>query len=462
MKRTPLINTKLLAAFLLSFSLLFTQATAFAATPEAVATTSTAVQVSAAHGDGAAQYKQFLQEKYDIELSGTVTKGQFIAAVADIFDYEPSSGKEVSFTDLNADQPLFQAAAALYERGILAGPAIEADQPLTNYVAVAIALRAADLKELALTYPAAKADNALAKLNVKKGALGVKAAQEVAAAFDTGLLPAKLGTGFKPGAVASDELIHTLLGQVLITKGLYKQYIGYTSDSDIYAKLSTAYEISDLIDAPKLQKLVNTALEQELITGYNIKDTRFDANFIDSLSLIYGHSDFKHALQLIGLLRSEGIDAKVQFEPKTSAFLFLAEWGDPGPNVVQIENGNYIAFAKEYDLAFEFATAADKASFDGIIEQFAKKNAADQQGLIYGSWWQPLYYSSTELGNYEQITNNLISDPDSTFTVNPFSLNEDSEKVVNGLKAIDPDAIITPFKFWVDKPFFRYLHGESA
>lgn len=460
MKRTRLTSSKMLAAFLLSFSLLFAQTTAFAATPEAVQAV-TAVPSPASAKDGAVQYKQFLQEKYDIGLSGNVTKGRLIAAVADIFDYEPS-GKEVAFTDLAADEPVFKAAAALYEQGILAGPSIQADQQLTNYVAVAIALRAADLTELALTYPAAKADSVLAKLGVKKGTLGTRAAQEVAAAVDTGLLPASLGQGFKPNAAASDELIHTLLGQVLITKGLYKKFIGYTSDSDIYAKLSTAYETSDLIDAPKLQKLVNTALEQELITGYNIKDTRYDANFIDSLSLIYGHSDFKHALQLIGLLRSEGIDAKVQFEPKTSAFLFLADWGDPGPNVVQIANGNYIAFAKEYDLAFEFTTTADKAAFDGIIEKFAKKNAADQQGLIYGSWWQPLYYSNTELANYEVITNNLISDPESTFTVNPFSLNEDSAKVVQGLKAIDPDAVITPYRFWVDKPFFRYLHGEAA
>lgn len=460
MKRTALFSTKMLAAFLLSSSLLFTQATAFAATPVAVQAVSTAPS-SVSAKDGAAQYKQFLQEKYDVQLSGKVTKGQLIEAVADIFEYKPS-GKDVTFTDLTADAPVFKAAAALYEQGILAGPSIQADQQLTNYVAVAIALRAADLKELASTYPAAKADNVLAKVQVKKGTLGVKASQEVAAAIDTGLLPASLGQGFKPNAPASDELIQTLLGQVLITKGLYKKYIGYTSDSDIYAKLSTAYETSDLIDAPKLQKLVNAGLEKELFTGYNIKDTRYDANFIDSLSLIYGHSDFKHAQQLIGLLRSEGIDAKVQFEPKTSAFLFLADWGDPGPNVVQIANGNYIAFAKEYDLAFEFATAADKAAFDGIIEKFAKKNVADQQGLIYGSWWQPLYYSNTELANYEVITNNLISDPDSTYTVNPFSLNEDSAKVVAGLKAIDPTAVITPFEFWVDKPFFRYLHGEAS
>ncbi|GBG08302.1 hypothetical protein PAT3040_02881 [Paenibacillus agaridevorans] len=340
--------------------------------------------------DGAAQYKQFLQEKYDIELSGNVTKGQLITAVADICEYEPS-GKEVSFTDLKADQPLFEAASVLYENGILSGPSIQGDQTLTNYVAVAIALRAAGLKELAQTYPAAKADAALTKLQVKKGTLNASGAKEVAAAFDTGLLLASLREGFKPGAPGSEELINSLLGQVLVTKGLYKQYIGYTSDSDIYSKLSTAYNTSDLSDAPKLQDLMKEALEQELVTGYNIKDTRYDANFIDSLSLIYGHSNFKHAIQLIGLLRSEGLDAKVQFEPKTSAFIHLAEWGDPGPNVVQIENGNYIAFAKEYDLAFEFATTADKAAFDGVIEKFAKKTAADQQGLISGSWWQPLY-----------------------------------------------------------------------
>ncbi len=461
MTRTHFSSTKLLAAFLLSFSLLFTQATAFAASPEATATAATTAQAVVSHKDGAAQYKQFLQEKYDVSFSSSATKGELISAVADILKLQPS-GKEVAFTDLKAGQPLFNDAAALYEKGILAGPAIQADQRLTNYVAVAIALRAADLKELALTYPAAKADNVLAKLQIKKGTLSAKAAQEVAAAYDTGLLSAELAKGFKPNAAASDELINTLLGQTLITKGLYKKYIGYTSDSDIYAKLSTAYETSDLFNAPKLQKLVNEALERELVTGYNIKDSRYNANFIDSLSLIYGHSNFKHAQQLIGLLRSEGIDAKVQFEPKTSAFLFLAEWGDPGPNVVQIKNGNYISFAKEYDLAFEFATAADKAAFDGIIEKFAKKNAADQKGLIHGSWWQPLYYSSTPIDNYEVITNNLISDPDSTYTVNPFSLNEDSAKVVAGLKEIDPDAVITPFQFWVDKPFFRYLHGESV
>ncbi|WP_223829386.1 S-layer homology domain-containing protein [Paenibacillus arenilitoris] len=439
------------AALLLSSSILFSQSAAFAASP-ATAT---------AAADGAAQYKQYLKEELSVELSGTVTKGDFIEAVADALGYEPS-GEEVAFTDLQSDDPLYNAAAALYEKGILSGPAVSGDQVLTASVAVLIAVRAADLKELAYTYPASKVDKALAKLKVSSAALGAKGAQEVAAAVDAGLIPAELYAGFKPNGAAGDELIHTLLGKVLVTKGLYKKYLGYVSDADIYSKLSAAYEASDIIEAPKLQELVNTALKQELVTGYSLKDSRFDPRFIDSLSLTYGHSDLKHAIQLIGLLRSEGIDAKVQFEPKTSAFIFLAEWGEPGPNVVQIENGNYINYDKEYDISFEFASAKDKAAFDRIVLAYAKKNEENQAGLIYGSWWQPLYFTTTALTDYEEITNNFIVDPNSPYTVNTFSLNEDSAKVVEGLKAIDPDAAIHPYAIWADQPFFRYLNGESA
>ncbi|MGM0881244.1 MAG: hypothetical protein ACQEXQ_09395 [Bacillota bacterium] len=453
MRKSQATYTKLLAALLLSFSIFFTQSAVFAAAPASSAS-------STVQEDGVEQYKQFLKEKFDISLTGTVTKGEFIEAVADILGYEPS-GEKVTFTDVKEDQALFPAAAALFENGILNGPGIQGDQVLTNTVAVSIAVRAADLKELAYTYPAAKVNKVLSQLKITSSALGTKSAQEVAAAVDAGLLPAEFHKNFKPKSAASDQLIHTLLGKVLITKGLYKKYIGYVNDADIYAKLSSAYETSDIIDAPKLQTLVNTALKQDLITGYSIKDSRFEPNFIESLALVYGHSDFKHAIQLIGLLRSEGLNAKVQFEPKTSAFIHLAEWGDPGPNVVQIENGNFIAYAKEYDLEFEFATVQDKAAFQDVILTYAKKNVKDQAGLISGSWWQPLYYSSTELKDYELITNNFITDPDSPYTVNPFSLNEDSAKVVAGLKAIDPDAVITPIQFWVDKPFFRYLHGEA-
>jgi hypothetical protein len=441
---------KILIAVIFTFSIVFSQTAAYAAQP--IATVSQA--------DGAADYKQFLQEKFKVSFNGTITRGQFIEAIATILSYKPT-GKEVIFTDLKSDDKLFPAAAALYENGILAGPGVQADQPLSSIAAVSIAVRAAGLKELAYTYPTNKVTLGLKLINQSSKGLNTKLAQELTAAVDTGLLPAEQASSLKPTKAADDQLINTLLGKILVTKGLYKHYIGYVNDADIYAKLSNAFVTSDIIHAPKLQLLVNTALEQNLITGYSLKDSRFNPNFISSLSLIYGHSDLNHAIQLIGLLRSEGLNAKVQFEPKTSAFIFLKEWGDPGPNVVQIANGNFISYAKEYDLEFEFATKEQKAAFQGAILAYAKKNVKDQTGLIASSWFQPLYYSSTELKDYEVITNNYITDKDSTYTVNPFSLNEDSAKVVAGFKAIDPNAIVTPYKFWVDKPFFNYLHGEA-
>jgi len=453
---SPRFTPKWLTAAALSATLLFSSAAAYAAEPAAIHATAS----QASYADGPEQYSQFLADKYDLHLQGTITKGEFIAAVADVLGLKASDAEAV-FTDLTATHPLYADAAALYEAGILSGPAIQPTQTLTNSVAVSIAVRAAGLKELAATYPEAKVTAALAKLGVRSGDLSKGMAQELAAAVDTGILPAAWHTGYQPHHTASEALYSSLLGQVLVNQGLYKQYIGYVYDQDIAAKLRTASQTADLFEAPKLQELVNEALEQELITGYNIKDSRYDANFIPELTLTYGHSNLKHAVQLIGLLKSEHLNAKVQYEPKTSAFLHLAEWGDPGPNVVQIENGNYIAFSLEYDLVLEFGSAADKAKFQDVILTYAKKNEADQQGLIHGSWWQPLYFSETELADYEVITNNLVTDPDSTYSVHPFSLNENSEQVVEGLKAIDPDAIITPYQFWVDKPFFNYLHGEA-
>jgi hypothetical protein len=200
------------------------------------------------------------------------------------------------------------------------------------------------------------------------------------------------------------------------------------------------------------------------VTGYNLKDSRFDPNFIDSLSITYGHSDIKHAVQLIGLLRSEGIDAKVQFEPKTSAFIYLSEWGVPVPDsnnqYKKLANGNYIASAKEFDISFQFADAADKERFQPIILQYAKKNSEDAKGLIASSWWQPLYYSLTELKDYDVITNNKIKGG-GPYYAQSFSLNEKSAAIAAGFSSIDPAVKVETYKFWVDRPFYNYLTGDD-
>ncbi|RUS45656.1 hypothetical protein [Cohnella sp. AR92] len=409
-----------------------------------------------------AEYSIFLQDKFGITLSASVTKGEFLNALVKALGLAPSE-EPVAFADLASTSPYYSAAKALYQHGVLTSDTVNALQPLSAVNAVQIALKAADLKELAYSYPETKAAKSLGKLPVKAGSLSLQAKQELAAAVDTQLLPAAYYSDLQPNARATSSLVSTLIGKVLSFKGEFKHYIGYASDADIYLKLTDAFRSSVIIRSEELQKIVDTALENNLVTGYNLKDSAYEANFVDSLSLVYGHSDLTHAVQLIGLLNSEGIDAKVQLEPKTSAFVYLKEWGDPGQSdlyeVRQIANGNYIEYAKEYDIAFEFDSAADKQRFNDIILSYAKKNQENPSGLIYGSWWQPLYYSLTALPEYQVISNNKIQL--GRYYAQSFSLKEQSQAVIDGFKSIDPSVTVEHYDFWVDAPFYRYLNGES-
>lgn len=408
------------------------------------------------------EYAAFLQDKFDLAFSADITRGEFIAGLAEAGQWQPSD-EPVTFQDLPDSSPYYEAAKAFYQHGVLASDAVQASDSLSAVNAVQFAVRAAGLKELAATYPQSKAEQAIADLPLNPDKLNLPTLQELAAAVDTGLLPSSYYDQITPEAVATPELAHLLVGKTLVFRGQYKHYIGYASDPDIYAKFTDAYHSSDILQYDKLLEIVDAALEQGLVTGYNLKDSRYDPNFVDALSLVYGHSDLKHALQLIGLLRSEGLDAKVQFEPKTSAFVYLKEWGDPGESdlyvVRQIANGNYIEYAKEYDVSFEFDNAADKQRFNAIVQAYAKKNEDNQAGLIYGSWWQPLYYSLTELPEYEIITNNKIAIDH--YYAQSFSLKEQSEAVTEGFKSVDPSVTVENYDFWVDIPFYNYLNGES-
>ncbi|MBW5447711.1 hypothetical protein GE107_16780 [Cohnella sp. CFH 77786] len=453
MKKKPIILAKLLLVGALG-AVTVSASVAQAADPSRSA--------AVAPAETSNEYGLFLKEKLGIDLPEEPKKGDFLAALADALRIEPTA-EPVAFKDLPASSPYFDDAKALFQHGIITTENVQASVRLTAENAVQIAVKAAGLQELADTYPAAKVEQAFAKLKLNPVRFTPRSAQVIAAAADTGLLPAEYYGELRGKLAASEPLSVVLIGKVLSLKGLYKHYVGYVSDPDIYNKLTDAYTASDIIRSDSLQKVVDAALEQNLVTGYNLKDARYDANFVESLSLVYGHSDWKHALQLIGLLRSEGIDAKVQFEPKTSAFVYLKDWGDPGTSdlfeVRQIANGNYIEYAKEYDLAFEFRNAADKERFNQIILAYAKKNSEDQPGLIAGSWWQPLYYSLTELPDYKQITNNKITA--GHYYAQSFSLKEQSQAVIDGFKKVDPKVEVEHYDFWTDVPFFNYLNGDS-
>jgi len=460
MKATLKILNKPLKTLVVS-ALLFSGAAALSQPTYAQADTSNIVYAS--QSAAVSEYKQYLEDNYQIKLSNSLTKGEFVNAISQILGLNGQEVEKNQLVDLTEASPYYKSANALFANGILAETTFGGDQQLSQLNAAIIAVNASDFKELSFTYPEAKVVAALSKLGLKAEYFSLPAAQTLAVAVDTGIIPASSYLSFKPGAPISSDEATSLLIKVLDIHGNYKHYIGYVQDNNIYSKVYDSYRTQDIIKADDLRNIFDTALKQDIITGYNLKDNRYNPNFDSKLTLAYGHSDITHALQLIGLLKSEGINAKVQLEPKTSAFIYLKEWGEPSISddyqVVQIENGNFIAYSKEYDISFEFDTVKHKEAFDAIISKYAKKNDEDQSGLIKASWWQPLYSSINELPNYKQITNNKISR--GNYYAQSYTLTQDSAAVVAGLKKIDSKAEVTSYDFWVDLPFYSYLSGED-
>ncbi|MFS0553275.1 hypothetical protein [Brevibacillus sp. 179-C9.3 HS] len=393
------------------------------------------------------EWNSFLQQQYGVSFDKTVTREQFEKALL----------KVIAATSSIAEN-------AETSKSFL--PAAKDASKLLVWEAVSAAVKAAELKELGYTYSEEKVAASLKKAGItykKGGNLTLQAAQELAVALDTGLVFANTLKAASVEGAVSAELASELLAKVAEFHGSAKNYLGTIADEEIFGKLAQAWNESQIMKAGALQELVDKGLKQNLITGYNLKDAAFDPHFDPQRTITYGHSDIAHAIQLIGLLKSEGIDAKVQFEPKTSAFIYLKEWGEPVQTadyqVVQIENGNYIAYAKEYDLSLEFDSVEEKEKFQPLVLKYAKRDQEDMTGLLKASWWQPLYHSRTELADYAVITNNVLKD--GRYVVQSFSLNEQSPKVVEGFHKLNDKVKVETYKFWVDQPFFRYLNGES-
>jgi len=410
----------------------------------------------------AKEYGTFLSAKYDITVNEHATKGQFIQYVADLLPGEATK-TNYRFNDVESSNEHYAAVAELYEKGHLTGTTIQADQQLQPWIAAIIAVRAAGLKELASTYTTEKIDAALANINSTSSDWYKHVAQELAVAIDNGIIPEQYYDEFDSNKPASAEFVQYILGEITSYNGNYKNYIANSTDANLISELIAAYNTADIIQVSELQEIVDAALEQNIITGYNFKDARFEANFVDEYALTYGHSDLTHAIQLIGLLRSEGLEAKVQLEPKTSAFLYLKEWGEPEQSesfqVKQIANGNYVAYSKEYDLSFEFNSIEDKEKFQKIIIDYAKKDADDEPGLIINSWWQPLYYSNTELDEYVTISNNKVTL--GNYYAQTFSLNEQVESIAAGFKEVNPEVEVESYEFWANIAFYNYLGGTD-
>ncbi len=345
---------------------------------------------------------------------------------------------------------------------------------LTLAEAVKAAVNAAGMEKLALTYTAKANPHKAAQRLAAYGVTGVAAeyAPYVAAALDSSLAFA----GWNFAAAPEGKAAATLLMNAVELSGQGRNYLGRASDSDIYAKLQSAWKTFGNFENAKLSQLGADLVISGASTGYNLKFDGYNANFLSAYTLQYGHSDIDHAVQLMALLKSEGIDAKVALEPKTSIYEYMVEWGDPTKMtptdtyaVRPIDGGRYLCYATEYDMKLEFDTLAEKNAFDAVINTYAKKwlDGVDKDGnpttaLISGAWFQPLYSSSVPMADsksFSHMKDNVIRD--GAYTIHPFSTLDGTAAIAKVVAQKAPDLKVELADLYVNNAFYRYLTGTG-
>lgn len=372
------------------------------------------------------------------------------------FDIKPLTGA-VSVDTFNA------ALTAIFgEKAVKAETA-------TVAAAVKAAVENAGLKELAGVY----SDDKVATTLVGVHNVPAEFAAYVAAALDTGLAS---GTWSYAADLDGDTATQLLMNAVNVS-GKGRNYLGKVSDPDIAQKLQSAWATFGNFDDAVLSQLGADLVIAEASTGYNLKFDGYNANFLPEYTIQYGHSSIKHAIQLMGLLQSEGIDAKVALEPKTSIYEHNLDWGDPSESVPTptheikpIEGTNrWLVYATEYDMMLEFDTVEDKNALDSLIETYSKKYSANQNEdgsfknpLIAGAWWNPLYSSYVPMADTEAFT--LIKDNvirNGAFTIHPFSMVDDTAAIAKVVSEKAPDLSVELVDLYVNNAFYRYLNGAG-
>lgn len=368
--------------------------------------------------------------------------------------------------ELTADSPdaaVFHAAL----KKVAGEAAPDADGELTWTSAVQAAVKAADYEELALSYPQEKVAERLKQHGVEASAEESYGA-DLACALDVSLIDTEDAKRAAAGEAFTAADAEKLLMNIAVANGDGRNFLGMASDPDIYGKVDQAWNSFLLFDDGKLAEVGKEAVLQQISTGYGIKSAAYDARFLPNLTLQYGHSDIKHAHQLLGLLNSENIDAKVQLEPKISIYQYLLEWGPvpeatPTYEVKQFDD-LYLVYAVEYDMQLEFHNTDDMMRFDSVIKEFAKKNEGneDAKGLIYASWWQPLYSTTrTDMPaeDYHQMFDCVVSN--GIYSIHPFALPENKDMVVEKLTELAGDLEVKTVERYCNTAFYSYLKGED-
>ncbi len=236
-------------------------------------------------------------------------------------------------------------------------------------------------------------------------------------------------------------------------------YLGDLGETSLYTRLESRWQQLQPGQPSAFALALHQLIDQNIATGYNLATSPWP-HFAPQRHIIYGHSDLTHARQLLVLLASEGMRARVALSSKSSAFVYRDEWGTAAnmPLLV-LPSGKRLVIASEYDLHFEFAHSDDKTQFMALVDRYAKKERTEQPGLLRSSWWQPFFRSPSAHPGYQAITQVVVQQGDEKARL--MSLPSQAPALVTAIAALKMPWQIDPQPQWVNPAFYRYLEGGA-
>ena len=260
-----------------------------------------------------------------------------------------------------------------------------------------------------------------------------------------------------PLAVSKSEIDHKALAEFIANYNKPDPaYLGQLNEPSLYQRIESTWKTQPATKPSAFALELRQLVGQGIATGYNLVTTPWPL-FAADRHLIYGHSDIDHAQQLLALLASEGLSARVGFSRKTSAFLYRDDWGTLSQSLIDLGDQRRLVEASEYDLHFEFPAATDKAKFVAAIDRYAKKDSANQTGLIRSAWWQPFYRSKTAADGFAGATQIAVSNGQETALL--LALPNQAPALVKAIQQINPAWTVASEAIWVNLAFHRYLQG---
>lgn len=244
-------------------------------------------------------------------------------------------------------------------------------------------------------------------------------------ALDLGMIDEKTAQNAIGGTLSLEEQQNLLMAAANVM-GKGRNYLGYSNDKDIYAKLGSLYALYAPFAEESFEDIKDALSAENEIKNCVLKKTEYDARFLPDLTVWYSHTSLEHMQQLLGLLNSENMVAKVQLEPK------MILWNEKTEKPEKTEEGETAgAGILQYDLVLEFEEEEDIRFFAEIVNEYIRTEETDKNRLT-DSEEELLYFTEGKaagevFNNTKEIEEITVETKDARLSI--YTLTEQAQSI---------------------------------